>query len=272
MPQTTSIVQGQQAAVRVTGAIAGAASRSGVSFDYLYNQARIESGLNPAARARTSSASGLFQFTRQTWLSTLKAHGAENGLGWAAAAIERRANGNYHINDPAARDAILQLRDEPEAASSMAAAFASDNEALLGSALNRPIEPVDLYLAHFLGPAGAKRFLQAHRDSPQAAAAVLFPEAASTNRSIFYEAGGSPRSFDAIRSGFAARLGGSIPAQPAFAIVQNGRTVSHRATGGRDFAGIDTIRPIEPMPQRLSLDFARAAYQRLSQMDGAPAA
>ena len=68
-------------AQRVTAAIAGAASRTGVSFDYLMDQARIESGMRPDARASTSSATGLYQFTIQTWLGTVKRHGAAHGLG-----------------------------------------------------------------------------------------------------------------------------------------------------------------------------------------------
>ncbi|MCX7676587.1 MAG: transglycosylase SLT domain-containing protein, partial [Alteraurantiacibacter sp.] len=60
---------------RAEAAIARAAQATGTDFSYLLAQARIESGLNPAARARTSSASGLFQFIDQTWLATLDRHG-----------------------------------------------------------------------------------------------------------------------------------------------------------------------------------------------------
>ena len=40
----------------VQGAIARAATRTGVDFVYLLAQARLESGLDPSAKARTSSA------------------------------------------------------------------------------------------------------------------------------------------------------------------------------------------------------------------------
>ena len=42
---------------RVQSAIALASSKTGVDFDYLLGQAKIESGLNANARAGTSSAS-----------------------------------------------------------------------------------------------------------------------------------------------------------------------------------------------------------------------
>jgi hypothetical protein len=199
---------------RVHGAIRVAAARTGVDFDYLLNQARVESGLNPDARARTSSATGLFQFIDQSWLGTVERHGAQHGLGWAAAAIERGPGGRYTVADPDARRAIMDLRRDPAAASAMAAEFASDNHAYLAQRIERPIESVDLYLAHFLGPAGAARFLDAHARSPDAAAAPTFGAQARANRSIFFDRSGAPRSFDEIRNRFAARLGtGSI--QPA---------------------------------------------------------
>jgi hypothetical protein len=47
---------------RVTTAIATASRRTGVDFNYLLSQARVESSMNPNARASTSSASGLYRF------------------------------------------------------------------------------------------------------------------------------------------------------------------------------------------------------------------
>ena len=137
---------------RVGSAIARASARTGVDFTYLLNQAKVESGLDPNARARTSSATGLFQFIDQTWLGTVRKHGAEHGLGWAAAAIRQGSNGRYHVADPATRRAILDLRRQPEAASAMAAEFASDNKSYLEGRLGRAAEPDDIAeVAAFLG-------------------------------------------------------------------------------------------------------------------------
>ncbi len=74
----------------VGSAIQRAAARTNVDFGYLFNQAKVESGLDPDAKARTSSATGLFQFIDQTWLGTVKKHGAAHGLDWAANAIRGR--------------------------------------------------------------------------------------------------------------------------------------------------------------------------------------
>src|SRR5947199_6360192 len=113
-------VSGGNGRDRVTAAIQLASARTGVQFDYLLNQARVESSLNPEARARTSSATGLFQFIEQTWLGMVKQHGNAHGLGWAADAIQRGRNGHYYVADPAMRHQILDLRRQPEASSAMA--------------------------------------------------------------------------------------------------------------------------------------------------------
>ena len=255
---------------RVTRAIGAAAARTGVAFDFLLAQARIESALDPDARAETSSASGLFQFTRQTWLGTVHDFGRRHGLGWAADAIRQDADGAHRIDDPELADAVLKLRDDPDAAAAMAAEFANANAGRLGEALGRDPEPVDLYLAHFLGPAGAVRFLTAHSAAPGSPAAPLFPDAARANRGVFFAADGSARSLAEIRDGFAKRLASSaaapvpapamsLPSTPAFA-----RRVAD--TPAHDH--VASLIAIEPMPERLSLAYARRAYERLAKLDG----
>jgi hypothetical protein len=200
---------------RVGAAIHRAAARTSVDFSYLLNQAKVESGLDPTAKARTSSATGLFQFIEQTWLGTVKKHGAAHGLAWAADAIRCGPDGRYRIADPDARRAILDLRKDPDAASVMAAEFARDNQAVLEANLDRPVESVDLYLAHFLGAGGASEFLRAHDADPDAPAAELMPAAARANRWVFFNKDGSPCSFAQIRERFAAKIGGTAPVTPS---------------------------------------------------------
>ena len=60
----------------VRTAIARASEKTGVDFDYLLAQARLESGLDPDAKARTSSATGLYQFIDSTWLHTMDRYGS----------------------------------------------------------------------------------------------------------------------------------------------------------------------------------------------------
>ena len=139
--------------------IARAAKATGVDFDYLLAQAKLESKLDPNARAGTSSAAGLYQFIGSTWLETLDRHGARHGLGWADAAIASGKDGP-RISDPAMRSQIMALRYDPDTSSLMAAELAKDNQTDLRASLGREPDFAELYLAHFLGSDGAQRFLR----------------------------------------------------------------------------------------------------------------
>ena len=71
----------------------------------------------------------------------------------------------------------------------MAAELTASNAAYLRGRTGREPGAGDLYAAHFLGPAGAAKLMEAMQSRPGASAASLFPEAASANRSIFYRNG-----------------------------------------------------------------------------------
>ncbi|HEY6870173.1 MAG TPA: lytic transglycosylase domain-containing protein [Novosphingobium sp.] len=194
---TTAVSPPQQAA---RAAIARAAQATGVDFNYLLAQAKLESGLDPNARAGTSSATGLYQFLGSTWIDTLKKHGAEHGLGWAGAAA----------SDPAMRAQVMALRHDPQASALMAAELAGDNQMALGAALGRTPDSAELYLAHFLGAQGATQFLSALALDPTRSAAALMPAAAATNRAIFFDADGSARSLGQVMGVLRGRISGAM--------------------------------------------------------------
>jgi hypothetical protein len=73
----------------------------------------------------------------------------------------------------------------------MAGELTSDHASYLRGRVGRAPTAGELYAAHFLGPQGAARLIQAMQTSPGASAAALFPEAAGANRSIFYRGGRS---------------------------------------------------------------------------------
>lgn len=189
---------------RVTSAIRAASTSTGMSFDYLLKTAIRESALDPKAKAATSSARGLFQFIDTTWMQMVKDEGANFGLGQYAKDIEKVGE-NYFVRDPARRAEILKLRENPEAASNMAGAFASRNASELKGVLGREPTSGELYIAHFLGANGAKRFLLANAANPKTNAVQLFPEAAAANRSIFYNKNGGAKSTMEVYAGLTAR-------------------------------------------------------------------
>lgn len=192
------------------GVIAQSARRTGVDFQYLVAQAQLESGMQPDAKAQTSSATGLYQFIDQTWLGLVKEKGDQYGLGWAQSAISRNGNGQLTVADKAQKSSILALRNNPEISANLAGEFARDNGQYLQQKTGHKPESVDLYLAHFLGPAGAAKFLNGMDSNPAAPAASAFPKASRANHNVFFNANGHARSFEAIRGRFEHKLADAV--------------------------------------------------------------
>jgi hypothetical protein len=191
---------------QIAGAIRQAAATTGTSFEYLLTTAQIESRLNPAAQAPTSSAGGLYQFIDQTWLATVKNAGPSFGLGQYAQAIVQGSDGRFDVPNPAARSAIMTLRNDPQASAMMAAAFTRHNASQLAATLGRKPSEAELYVAHFLGADGAGKLIAAAGAQPRADATAMFPQAAAANRAIFYDAGGQPRSAAQVLSRLTGRF------------------------------------------------------------------
>jgi hypothetical protein len=186
--------------VKIAGSIKQAASTTGASFEYLLTTAKMESNFNPKAAASTSSARGLFQFIDQTWLGTVKEAGSQLGYGKYADAITKNSSGGYSVSDPTARAAIMKLRDDPDAASSMAAVLTQSNSFKLTGKIGRRPSDAELYMAHFMGVGGAGKLISSAEDNPQASASRMFPNAAAANRSIFYDRSGRSRSVSEVYS------------------------------------------------------------------------
>jgi len=196
---------------QITQALKSASRQTGAQFDYLLQTAKRESGLNTAAKASTSSATGLFQFIEGTWMETLKTSGAKHGLGAAVAEIQKTPSGGYQIADPEAKAAILALRKDPVAAALMAGELTQANARKLEARLGRSPTQGELYIAHFMGAAGGGKLISAAINRPGDIAAVEFPAAAKANQSIFYSSGGKARTFSQVYSNLVAyhQKGGS---------------------------------------------------------------
>lgn len=151
----------------VRAAISEAARTSGVSEDYLIHMGDRETGgtFNPNAKNPHSSATGLFQFTDDTWARTTRAFGARFGITPETSRFDPRAN------------------------ALMMGALTADNARIMKSKLGRDVTPGELYVGHFMGASQGARLIQSAAADPEGDAAALFPNEAKYNPTIFYKFG-----------------------------------------------------------------------------------
>lgn len=202
-----------------------AGEKNGVDFDYLLQTAMRESSLNPNAKAPTSSAVGLFQFLESTWLDVMKSDGARLGYKNYADSIETGSDGELFIRDPQVRAKVLKLREDPQVAADMAAAFTKRNGDYLRDQFGRVPSPGELYIAHFLGARGAEKLFRAGLQNADQIAADLFPKQAEANRAIFYD-NGHARTIKQVYRALVARHDGAVPSGAQFAAQQIGNGMS----------------------------------------------
>ena len=186
----------------VVAAIRLSSVRTGVDFSYLMELAATESNFDPVGKAKGSSATGLYQFTRDTWLNAVKMHGDKYGLGDYASQIEFYVNRSGYqrpmVRDSAVYQHLLDLRRNPRVSAMMAAETVRDNLRRLTFSFEREPARTDLYLTHFLGHNGAISFLKALNENPDALAVELFPAAAKSNQNIFHPKVCQPRTVNEV--------------------------------------------------------------------------
>lgn len=186
----------------VVAAIRLSSVRTGVDFSYLMKLAQTESNFGPTSQAQGTSATGLYQFTHDTWLNTLNKHGVKYGLADYVAKIEfyvtRSGYQRPMVEDKAVYQHLLDLRRNPRVAAMMAAESVQDNKARLAYSFDRNPGQTDLYLSHFLGPDGAIAFLKARDENPDIFAVDMFPEAARSNHRVFHPKTCNPRTVDEV--------------------------------------------------------------------------
>jgi murein DD-endopeptidase MepM/ murein hydrolase activator NlpD len=121
---------------------AAAAGSDGSAVELLVNHiVHVESGGNARAKNPLSSAAGLGQFIKSTWIRMMRTYRPELFKSMSEAQI-------------------LELRYDPTMARQMVGNLARENEARLRS-YGHSITAGRLYLAHFLGPEGAHLALAA---------------------------------------------------------------------------------------------------------------
>jgi hypothetical protein len=141
----------------LAGVTVPAVPASEIPDDYWPMLSKIESGDRPYVQAPSSSASGLYQFIRSTWIG--------EGGAWG----------------PTTRPAFGGLRPSPEEQLARAKTFTAKNAAVL-KAKGVPINKASLYAAHFFGAGMAAKVIAA--DVKARADLIAGPQATAANPSI----------------------------------------------------------------------------------------
>ncbi|WP_313105276.1 hypothetical protein [Brevundimonas sp.] len=141
----------------LAGVAVPAVPDSEIPADYWPMLSRIESADRPYVQAPTSSASGLYQFIRSTWIG--------EGGAWG----------------PTLRPAFGGLKPSPEEQLARAKTFTAKNAAVL-KAKGIPINRATLYAAHFFGAGMAAKVIGA--DVKARADLIAGPEATKANPAI----------------------------------------------------------------------------------------
>jgi hypothetical protein len=192
----------------LVGTIVRAARETDMDPVLLMAIADKESSFQPDVGARTSSAVGLFQFVESTWLRVIRDFGPRHGLVREAALIGPGDKPN--LLEPAAREKILDLRRDPYLASLMAGEMLKRDGSRIAQNIGRDLTTGEIYLAHFLGPDDAERFMEKVVGQPKYVAAKLLPRPAKANASIFYARHGrktKPVSVAAVHDKFESMMG-----------------------------------------------------------------
>ena len=148
-----------------------------------------ESSFSPAVQARTSSAVGLFQFVDSTWLKVVRKYGPKFGLAREAALVVGPPD-HPTIVSPAERARILALRRDPYLSAVLAAEMLKRDGNRIAQRIGRGLTSGETYIAHFLGPNDAERFMEKVVGQPHFGAASLLPKPARANFSLFYSRDG----------------------------------------------------------------------------------
>lgn len=164
--------------------------RTGVDFEYMMELSSAESNFDHNITASTSSATGLFQFTEDTWLQTIRRYGAWYGMEQLSLQMNNTFDMNGllvgRVENPFIRTTAFDLRTQPHIMALLAAEFQVRNQFRITCVIPRQLTRTEMYLGHFLGAEGAITFLQKRASTPNAQAARTFQLQAEANRTVFY--------------------------------------------------------------------------------------
>jgi hypothetical protein len=204
-PTDTTTANVPSAPGSIASVLQEASAATGAPLGIMQRIAYAESGFDPNAKAKGSSASGLFQFIKDTWDTMLGRKGKKYGLSPDTSPFDARAN------------ALMGGESIQE-----------NIKSIQSSVLAPPPNAADVYAAHFMGADGAKQLFREIKKNPNTIAADVFPKAAKANRPIFYDEKGTPRTVRQIYEVLAQKM--STDPSAALAKAGTGLTAGEKVS------------------------------------------
>jgi hypothetical protein len=143
---------------------------------YISKLGETESSGNPTAKAKTSSATGLHQFTSSTWMEMVN-----------------KLDLPYTLKD----------RTNPDKSTKVAEEFTKRNLERAKNDLGRVPTMVEAYMYHFIGRS-APKLIQAPPDEP--ATKFITASQAKANKSVFYNKDGTPKTVKEVLTKYEGRF------------------------------------------------------------------
>jgi hypothetical protein len=190
---------------------------------YLKKVAQVESAGKANAKADTSSAAGLFQFTEGTWKQMTK----QMGL-------------NYSLED----------RFDPKKAEEVASYFTKQQRRQLEKGTGKDASDADMYMAHFLGAGGATKFLNAMQKDPNAPASEgADDKALQANRSIFYNKEGQIRTLQEVYNLMSNKINKAGELIASGKVSDNIKNIGESPQSATSNVASNTATPMDKLPQ-----------------------
>ena len=207
---------------RRLGMTSGSGSGSS-DTSYLKKVAQVESAGKANAKADTSSAAGLFQFTEGTWKQMTK----QMGL-------------NYSLED----------RFDPKKAEEVASYFTKQQRRQLEKGTGKDASDADMYMAHFLGAGGATKFLNAMQKDPNAPASEgADDKALQANRSIFYNKEGQIRTLQEVYNLMSNKINKAGELIASGKVSDNIKNIGESPQSATSNVASNTATPMDKLPQ-----------------------
>lgn len=218
-PETANLIAQARAAIEQKYTDQLISAMPGLSTGFYNRLIQNESGGDSKARAQTSSATGIAQFTEGTWL------GLFDKVFPALANYDRAAKLALRTNDEMSRKMLERLTQE-------------NQQTLARSGI--PANDTTLYLAHFLGAGDAVKVLLANPN--ELAENIVKRESVEANRSVF-----KPGMTAGDLIGWSARKMGSTGGQGGVGTIKTADLLSSGQTQSETDAAAEEKRKQEAL-------------------------